>query len=110
MSISLCFAKLTVPHFDTIGRYFCRRKKQEYAVRKKKNSIFALHYEDSVSYGVTVGRNRQVLATEHTDRYVRIGVLFSVIQLLRGVWRCPFYLKSEGVRYFLFQNGGSDVM
>lgn len=76
----------------------------------KKNSIFSLHYEDSVSYGVAVGRNRQVLATEHTDRYVRIGVLFSVIQLLRGVWRCPFYLKSEGVRYFLFQNGGSDVM
>jgi len=75
-----------------------------------KNSIFALHYEDSVSYGVAVGRNRQVLATEHTDRYVRIGVLFSVIQLLRGVWRCPFYLKSEGVRYFLFQNGGYYVM
>ena len=59
-----------------------------------KNCIFALHYEDSVSYGVAVERNRQILATEHTDRYVRIGVLFSVIQLLRGVWRCPFYLKN----------------
>ena len=70
----------------------------------KKNYIFAHQYDDSVSYGVTVERNRQFLATEHTDRYVRIGVLFSVIQLLRGVWRCPFYLKSgRGALFFLFE-------
>ncbi len=57
-------------------------------------------FEDSVSYGVAVERNRQFSATEHTDRYVRIGVLFSVFQLLRGVWRCLFYLKAGGVRRF----------
>ena len=58
-----------------------------------KKCIFALQYEDSVSYGVSVERNRQFLETGHTDRYVRIGVLFSVISVSHGVWRCPFYLK-----------------
>lgn len=28
-------------------------------------------FENSVSYGVSVERNRQILATEHTDRCVR---------------------------------------
>ncbi len=39
-------------------------------------------FEDSVSYGVSVERNRQILETGHTDRYVRTGVLFSVFQCL----------------------------
>ena len=61
-------------------------------------------FENSVSYGVSVERNRQILATEHTDSCVHIGVLFSVIQLLRGVWRCLFYLKSgRGALFFLFE-------
>ena len=50
-------------------------------------------FEDSVSYGVSVERNRQILATGHTDRYVcHRRTLFS-FSVLRGVWRCLFYLK-----------------
>ena len=47
-----------------------------------KNCIFALHYEDSVSYGVAVERNRQILATEHTveyDRYRRTLFGYSAV-------------------------------
>lgn len=61
-------------------------------------------FENSVSYGVSVERNRQILETGHIDRYVRIGVLFSIFSVSRGVWRCLFYLKEEGVRCFYFQN------
>ena len=35
----------------------------------KNNAIFAAQYDDSVSYGVAVERNRQFLATEHTVEY-----------------------------------------
>lgn len=81
----------TVPGNGIPLSYFCGQEKKS----MPNGNIFYLcnALENSVSYGVTVERNRQILATEHTDRYVPIGVLFSVIQLLRGVWRCPFYLK-----------------
>lgn len=34
-------------------------------------AIFAAQYDNSVSYGVAVERNRQILATEHTVEYDR---------------------------------------
>lgn len=62
-------------------------------------------FENSVSYGVSVERNRQILETGHIDRYVRTGVLFSIFSVSRGIWRCLFHLKREVVRCFYFQNG-----
>ena len=68
----------------------------------KNNAIFAAQYDNSVSYGVAVERNRQILATEHTveyDRYRRTLFGFSVS---RGVWRCLFYLKGGRGALFSF--------
>ena len=46
-----------------------------------RNNLYVCNVlEDSVSYSVAVEKNRQILATGHTDRYVAIGVLFSVFQ------------------------------
>ena len=59
-----------------------------------KNCIFALHYEDSVSYGVAVERNRQILATEHTveyDRYRRTLFGYSAV-----AWRLAMPFLPEG--------------
>ena len=36
----------------------------------KNNAIFAAQYDDSVSYGVAVERNRQILETDHAVEYV----------------------------------------
>lgn len=58
-----------------------------------KKCIFALHFEDSVSYSVAVEKNRQILATGHTDRYVRNRRTLFSFSVLRGVWRCLFHLK-----------------
>ena len=99
-------AENTMPWNGTPISYFCGQKKK--SMPSGKNSIFALHYEDSVSYGVAVERNRQFSETGHTDRYVRIGVLFSVISVSRGVWRCPFYLKDgRGAPFFVMMNDES---
>ena len=50
-------------------------------------------FEDSVSFGVAVEKNRQILATGHTDRYVRNRRTLFSFSVLRGVWRCLFHLK-----------------
>lgn len=50
-------------------------------------------FEDSVGYGVSVEKNRQFLATGHTDRYVCYRRTLFSFSVLRGVWRCLFYLK-----------------
>ena len=81
----------TVPWNGTPISYFCGQKKK--SMPNGNIFYFCNALEDSVSYGVSVERNRQNSETGHTDRYVRIGVLFSVISVSRGVWRCPFYLK-----------------
>ena len=61
-------------------------------------------FENSVSYGVSVERNRQILETGHIDRYVHIGVLFSIFSVSRGIWRCLFYLKNgRGALFFIFE-------
>ncbi len=70
-----------------------------------KKCIFALHFEDSVSYGVAVERNRQILATEHTDRYVRYRrTLFGYSAV---AWRLamPFLPEErEGCAVFVMWN------
>lgn len=66
-----------------------------------KNYIFALHFEDSVSYGVSVERNRQILETGHTGRYVRYRRALFSFSVSRGVWRCLFYLKAGRGALFL---------
>ena len=48
----------------------------------KNNAIFAAQYDDSVSYGVAVERNRQILETITPWSTTVIGVLFSVFQCL----------------------------
>ena len=50
-------------------------------------------FEDSVSYGVAVERNRQILVTAYTVGYVRNRRTLSGFSVSRGVWRCLFYLK-----------------
>ena len=50
-------------------------------------------FEDSVSYSVAVEKNRQILATGHTDRYVCYRRTLFSFSVLRGVWRCLFHLK-----------------
>ena len=56
--------------------------------------IFAPQYDDSVSYGVAVERNRQFLATEHTDRYVRYRrTLFGYSAV---AWRLAMPFLPEG--------------
>lgn len=55
--------------------------------------IFASQYDDSVSYGVAVERNRQFSATMPTVEYVRYRRTLFGYSVLRGVWRCLFYLK-----------------
>ena len=69
----------------------------------KNNAIFAAQYDDSVSYGVSVERIRQILETGHIDRYDHIGVLFSIFSVSRGVWRCLFYLKGGRGALFHFR-------
>ena len=68
---------------------------------KRKKCYFCSVFEDSVSYGVAVERNRQFLATEHTDRYVRYRrTLFGYSAV---AWRLamPFLPEGrEGVRCF----------
>ena len=49
--------------------YFCGQEKK--SMPNGNIFYFCNVLEDSVSYGVSVERNRQFLATEHTDRYVR---------------------------------------
>ena len=60
--------------------------------RTETNTIFTV-FENSVSYSVSVERNRQILATGHTDRYVCYRRTLFSFSVLRGVWRCLFYLK-----------------
>lgn len=55
--------------------------------------IFAPQYDDSVSYGVAVERNRQYSETEHAVEYVCYRRTLSGFSVSRGVWRCLFYLK-----------------
>ena len=59
----------------------------------KNNAIFAAQYDDSVSYGVAVERNRQILETDHTVEYDRNRRTLFGFSVSRGVWRCLFYLK-----------------
>lgn len=59
----------------------------------RKMIIFAPQYDDSVSYGVAVERNRQFSATMPTVEYVRYRRTLFGYSVLRGVWRCLFYLK-----------------
>ena len=67
----------------------------------KNNAIFAAQYDDSVSYGVAVERNRQILETDHTVEYDRNRRTLFGFSVSRGVWRCPFYLKDgRGALFF----------
>ena len=62
-------------------------------------------FEDSVSYGVSVEKNRQILATGHTDRYVCYRRTLFSFSVLRGVWRCLFYLKGgKGCAVFVLES------
>ena len=64
---------------------------------------FALSNEDSVSYGVAVERNRQILETDHAVEYVRNRRTLFSFSVSRGVWRCLFYLKGGKGALFLFE-------
>ena len=59
----------------------------------EKKITFALQYDNSVSYGVAVERNRQNSETEHAVEYVRNRRTLFGFSVSRGVWRCLFYLK-----------------
>lgn len=68
----------------------------------KKKITFALQYDNSVSYGVAVERNRQNSATVPTVEYVRNRRTLFDNSVLRGVWRCLFYLKGGRGALFSF--------
>lgn len=63
-------------------------------------------FEDSVSYSVAVEKNRQILATGHTDRYVCYRRTLFSFSVLRGVWRCLFHLKGGRGTLFSYWNEG----
>lgn len=68
----------------------------------RKMIIFAPQYDDSVSYGVAVERNRQNSETEHAVEYVCYRRTLSGFSVSRGVWRCLFYLKGgRGALFFV---------
>lgn len=72
--------------------YFCGRKKEK--SMPNRNILYVCSvFEDSVSYGVSVERNRQILETGRTDRYVCYRRTLFSFSVSRGVWRCLFYLK-----------------
>lgn len=68
----------------------------------EKKITFALQYDNSVSYGVAVERNRQNSETEHAVEYVRNRRTLFGNSVLRGVWRCLFHLKGERGALFSF--------
>ena len=73
----------------------------------KNNAIFAAQYDDSVSYGVAVERNRQILETDHAVEYVRNRRTLFGFSVSRGVWRCLFYLKGgRGALFFSLNTNG----
>ena len=85
-------ARETVPLVGTDVAYFCGRKKEK--SMPNRNILYVCSvFEDSVSYGVSVERNRQILETGRTDRYVCYRRTLFSFSVSRGVWRCLFYLK-----------------
>ena len=94
----------TVLWNGTVVPYFCRRKREK--SMPNRNILYVCSVlEDSVSYGVSVERNRQIFETGHADRYVcHRRTLFS-FSVSRGVWRCLFYLKDgKGCAVFVLSN------
>ena len=82
----------TVPWNGIAVSYFCGQKNGK-SMPNGNIFYFCNVFEDSVSFGVAVEKNRQILATGHTDRYVRNRRTLFSFSVLRGVWRCLFHLK-----------------
>ena len=93
-----------MPSAGTPVYYFCRDKIKWRGNGKK--DIFALQYDDSVSYGVAVERNRQNTAIAPSVVYVRNRSTLFGFSMSRGVWRCLFYLKGGRGALFSFWNEG----
>ena len=89
-----------VMNLHSFSVFLLLKKWDKIGVVLKKLIIFALRYEDSVSYGVAVERNRQILETDHAVEYVVIGVLFLFFQCLAAFGDAFSTWKAEGVRYF----------
>lgn len=83
---------LSVLWNGTVASYFCRQKNGKSMPNRKILYVCSV-FEDSVSYSVAVEKNRQILATGHTDRYVCYRRTLFSFSVLRGVWRCLFHLK-----------------
>ena len=94
-------ADQTVPWNGISVSYFCGQEKK--SMPNGNIFYFCNVLEDSVSYGVSVERNRQFSETGHTDRYVRYRrTLFGYFSVS---WRLamPFLPEGrEGCAVFLF--------
>ena len=97
----------TVPSVGIAVSYFCRQKNRK-SMPNRNNLYVCNVLEDSVGYSVSVERNRQFLETGHTDRYVCYRRTLFSFSVLRGVWRCLFYLKGGKGALFLYWSEGME--